>query len=167
MIIINELKELEKYKSKITPIIDEDFKNIITYEFKENGKLADLTLNIEIPFGLNDLDKERKGKIDKYTFIAHNVYANKKLNIGSLKANSLTFKNDCQVVFGMIVQNIRGTNLNCKYGTIISQKINCKEIEIKNLSCYKLKAKLLIIGKNCFYNIKTNRVDMFHSLKYI
>ncbi len=167
MITINSIEDLEKYKVESKGLNDNNTKMLYVYEFKENGKLADLTLNIEIPFGLNDLDKERKGKIDKYTFIAHNVYANKKLNIGSLTANSLTFKNDCEVVFGMIVQNIRGTNLNCKYGTIISQKINCKEIEIKNLSCYKLKAKLLIIGKNCFYNIKTNRVDMFHSLKYI
>ena len=38
-------------------INNEDINNLITYEFKENDKLACVTFNCEIPFGISDRSK--------------------------------------------------------------------------------------------------------------
>ena len=52
MIIINNIEELEQYKVETKFVNDKRrfIKNLTTYEFKENGKFADVVFNVEVIF---------------------------------------------------------------------------------------------------------------------
>lgn len=175
MITINNLKELEKYKIKSEEINQNDIKNYYIYKFKENGKLADVTFNIEIPFGVSDLGKLIKEDedildsefedVDCYEFVAKNVYANKNLRLGSLIAKSLIFKDSCEVQFHLDIKNkIQGANLCCEFLPVICKDIDCDKIEAESIMCKTLKAKTLVIKHNYFENIHAENVNDYNEM---
>lgn len=161
MITINNLKEIEKYKTSVEKCNKNGIKNIITYEFKENGKLADIEFNVEVPFGTNDLSKCLNEEdctepldlefsdFDFYSFIAKDVIANKKFRVASLQANNFIFNDDCDILNNLQVENnIQGTNLNCEMGKVYCNNIECEKIFAESILCKgKVFCKELECGK--------------------
>ncbi len=176
MITINSLEELEKYRVNSQVINANGIKNLFTYEFKENSELADLTLNIEMPFGVSDLgtltmhgddlfDSEF-GDIDYYEFIAKEIVANKDIRISGLVADSLKFKSKCQMLDKLEIESkIQGRNLECEFIDLTCKEIECEEIVAKSICCQKLKAQTLIINKGYYENIVAENVNMYNDLK--
>ena len=176
MITINSLEELEIYKVNSQVINANGIKNLFTYEFKEHGKLADLTLNIEIPFGVSDLGELKMhgedlfdsefSDIDYYEFIAKNIVANKDIRIGGLVAENLIFKLQCQVLEKLEIKNkIQGKNLYCEFIDLTCREIDCEELFARSVCTQKLKAKRLITIQNDCENIMAENVNHYNELK--
>ena len=96
MILINSLEDLEKYKYQTIPKKQDKKFKVKTYKFMEDRKLADVTFNIEIPFGFLDLQTTDTVKVTKrkrtlpniefkepicYAFGANNIVANEKFRV--------------------------------------------------------------------------------------
>ncbi len=177
MITINDLKDLEQHKAQTKVINNEDINNLITYEFKENDKLACVTFNCEIPFGISDLGKLISNgnekdlldlnfpSIDCYKFVAKEIYANKKLRIGCLQAEKFIFKDSCQVFEDLQVKDkILGSSLECEFIEITCKEIDCDSLIADNIICSKLHAKILITTHSQFENITAENVNYYNDI---
>lgn len=177
MIIINNLEDLEKYKTKVIPKHRREPKRVVMYEFKENGKLADVTFNCEIPLGICDLVESKNiGKkeivlnpqfsmIDLYEFKAKEIFANKKLRIGSLKADRFIFNEDCKVEEILKIKNkIQGTNLDCEFMQIQCKEIICNTLIVDNVRCAKLQAQTLITKNYYAENVVAENVNYYKEI---
>ena len=175
MIIINNLKEIEKFKMKTTAINNGSINNLITYEFKEDGKLACVIFNCEIPFGISDLSRLVSNgdeedlldldftNIDCYQFIAKEFNTNNKFRVGRLQADKFIFKEPAEVFDDLQVTDlISGTSLDCEFVEVICREIDCDSIFADKVICEKLKAKSLITPHYYSENIVAENINYYN-----
>ena len=169
MIVINDIKDIEKYKIGEVPSKDNLYvKSLIYYEFKSDSELQDVEFNIRVPFSPLDLISKTKEfeiddidpfdvkyeitPIDYYIFIAKNVRMNKGGGLYSLQADSLLFNGNCDIEILNIKNNIIGDKLNTE--KLYSKQVKCKDVEIKNdIACENIKSNNLSLGKFYLQNV--------------
>ena len=156
MITINAISEIEKYKWKERKSKDETTNKVVYYKFKENGCLADVTINDYIPFTVYDLgllidEIVDFSKVNNCVFIAKNIYLKNRFGGGLYKiiAKNLYFRGHLEVqnlkvsksIVGgtLFVFNVKANNIDCEKFIICANDVNCNHIKAKelNLSDYK------------------------------
>lgn len=180
MITINSLEDLEKYKFQIiSKKQDKKFK-VKTYKFMENDKLADVTFNIEIPFGFLDLQTTDTVKVTKrkrtlpniefkdpicYAFGANNIVANEKFRVGRIYVNNAKFYKDAEIYSELRAKGkVEAKKLECVDVKVLCGEMVCDDLIVDDITCGKLKAKSLITSHNQFENITAENVNMFYDL---
>lgn len=181
MITINSLEDLEKYKFQtISKKQDKKFK-VKSYKFMEDDKLADVTFNIEIPFGYLDLqmpdnvkiiDKEKDVLPDVefsnpvcYSFWANNIIANKEFRVGRIYVNNAKFYKDSEIYDELRAKGkVEAKKLECVDVKVLCGEMVCDDLIVDDITCGKLKAKSLITSHNQFENITAENVNMFYDL---
>ena len=169
MIVINDIKDIEKYKIGEVPSKDNLYvKSLIYYEFKSDSELQDVEFNIRVPFSPLDLISKTKEfeiddidpfdvkyeitPIDYYIFIAKNVRMNKGGGLYSLQADSLLFNGTCDIEVMNILNSVKGDKLNAE--KLYAKQIACSDIEVRDyIACKNIKAKNLILGKFYLQNV--------------
>ena len=169
MIVINDIKDIEKYKIGEVPSKDNLYvKSLIYYEFKSDSELQDVEFNIRVPFSPLDLISKTKEfeiddidpfdvkyeitPIDYYIFIAKNVRMNKGGGLYSLQADSLLFNGTCDIEVMNILNSVKGDKLNAE--KLYAKQIACSDIEVRDyISLKNIKAKNLILGKFYLQNV--------------
>ncbi len=181
MITINSLEDLEKYKFQTIPKSKDKKFKVKLYKFIENDALADVTFNVDIPFGLMDFQTPNKVKVRKtksdelpnidfaepicYSFWAKDIVANKKFRVGRVYANSLTLKDDSEIYDALRVKGkVEAKKLDCEMVEVLCGEMKCEDLIVQNITCGKLKVKSLITHYNQFENITAENVNMYNDL---
>lgn len=181
MITINSLEDLEKYKFQTIPKIKDKKYKVKLYKFMEDDKLADVTFNIEIPFGYLDLQMPDNVKIiDKgkdvlpdvefsnlvcYSFWANNIVANKEFRVGRIYVNNAKFYKDSEIYDELRAKGkVEAKKLECVDVKVLCGEMICEDLIVDDVTCGKLKAKSLITSHNQFKNITAENVNMFYDL---
>ena len=123
MIIINDISEIEKYKTQEVDSEIKQYKKIKVYEFKEDGKLCDVLFKCDVLLGFLDFmpepDMEEFDKnfgkpdfkieddpYDAYYFCAKNVVFEKKANLHTLIAENVKLEGDSVIEFLHVSNNL-------------------------------------------------------------
>ena len=179
MIRINSLEDLEKFKFQKIPKKQDGKYKVYLYKFTENGELADVEFNVEIPFGLldlqeyvkvtehgeNDLPDVEFSDIVCYSFWANNVVANKKFRVGRLYCNNAVFKEDSEIVDELRAKGkVEAKNLECVDVKVLCKEMVCDDLVVSDITCGKLQVKNLILRSNQFENITAENVNMYNDI---
>lgn len=165
MIIINDIKEIEKYRCGVDSSIYPEYDKIAIYNFSENGKdRADVTFKIHVPLARFDLidntlsDEEReKQKVTGYVFFANNVVMEKGCGLCSIMCES--FVSGDKVVFDDYIsaKNSITCDAEMSADVIIGKDICTKSLKAQRiLKCLNLKTELLKIGRITLKNVNCN-----------
>jgi len=180
MIIINNLSELEKYKRVEN---QRDVADYVFYEFKQNGELCDVILNVKFAPSsdtlmnnffndFNDLENGDLGNatvdFNCYVIRCKDITINKDCCADYLEAENLTSSAYCFIesikANGDIMANkiecltIQGNNVNAKSiscETMIAEgDISVDRLSVSKLNFYKnLKVKELILNGSVLTNV--------------
>lgn len=182
MITINSLEELDKYLYQTIPKSKDKKFKVKLYRFTENEELANVVFNIEIPFGLMDFQtpktvKVRRRKKDNdlpdidfteplcYSFWLNNVVANKKFRVGRLYANNVNLNEDSEIYSELLAKGkVKAKKLDCEMVAVLCEEMDCEDLIAKEITCGKLKAKILITQHNNFENISAENVNMYNEI---
>ena len=179
MIRINSLEDLEKFKFQKIPKKQDGKYKVYLYKFTENGELADVEFNVEIPFGFLDLQEDVKvtehgendlpdvefSDIACYSFWANNVVANKKFRVGRLYCNNAVFKEDSEIVDELRAKGkVEAKNLECVDVEVLCREMVCDDLVVSDITCGKLQVENLILRSNQFENITAENVNMYNDI---
>ncbi len=181
MIIINSLEDLDKYIFQTIPKKQDRKFNVKLYKFIENDKLADIVINVEIPFGVMDFQTPETVKVTKrgegllpdidfaepicYSFWANNIIANKKFRVGRLYANNVILKDESEIFDELRAKGkVEATKLDCEMVEVLCDEMECENLIVQDIICGKLRAKSLITHHNQFENITTENVNMYYEI---
>jgi len=165
MIVINNKEELEKYKK----IDEKHFETI--FEFTENGKLADVQMNIDfVPTTdslmrfafkeemvddlFNEQDLLGTGDLQAYIVKCNDISFKKSCCFECLIANSLKSCASCAIDKIFVEENISGTKIEASY-------MECKNITAKTVSC----DNLFVTGDIIVETLSTEHIESYKTLK--
>lgn len=165
MIVINDIKEIEKYRCGEDSPVYPEYDKIVLYNFTENGvDRADVTFKVHVPFGINELidqslsdEGKDKQKVAGYVFFAKNVVMEKGCGLCSIMCEN--FVSDGKVVFDdyISVKNSITCNEELSADVIIGKDICTKSMKAQRiLQCKNLKTELLKIGRITLKNVNCN-----------
>lgn len=152
ILIIEDIKEIEKYKILDEKVEEEYYKNVKIYDFT---KICKVIFKCDIPLGflnfLPELDMEEFDKnfgnpdckikyepYDVYYFFAKNVVFEKSVNLHTLIAENVKIKGDSVIEFVDVSNNL-------KCNKIYSFKVFAKNIV----------ANVVTVGDNNSFSFKT------------
>lgn len=177
MIIISNIEELEQYKVETKFVNDKRrfIKNLTTYEFKENGKFADVVFNVDVIFNpgtdfskvnLNEwfetYDVEKDEGDDFVKLVAKSIHAKQYLKVGIIVANKLFFDETCTIQQSIAIkETLQGKKLECEGCWIICENIICDVVYAEQIKCLHLEAKRLWLDTLYFENIKAENVNFY------
>ena len=95
----------------------------------------------------------------------NNVVANKKFRVGRLYANNVNLNEDSEIYSELLAKGkVKAKKLDCEMVAVLCEEIDCEDLIAKEITCGKLKAKILITQHNNFENISAENVNMYNEI---